>query len=138
MGRYLLDSNAFLYAKERPDDLRAEARAIIEDPANALFVSFASLWEMAIKAAHGKLPFYAELVAHGTEGMINALRESHFELLDIELRHALAAARLPQHHRDPFDRMIIAQAMAKGLVVITSDEIFRRYAGLHILRYCLF
>jgi PIN domain nuclease of toxin-antitoxin system len=133
MGQYLLDSNAFLRAKERPHELRKEARETIEDPANALFVSFASLWEMAIKAANGKLPFYAAPVTRRADGVMRALQESSFELLDIALHHALAAAALPQHHRDPFDRMIIAQAIIEDLTIISSDATFARYAGLRIL-----
>ncbi len=133
MGQYLLDSNAFLKFKERPHELRKEARETIEDPANALFVSFASLWEMAIKAANGKLPYYTALATRGADGVMHALRESSFELLDIALHHALAAAALPQHHRDPFDRLIIAQAMIENLTIISSDSTFSRYRGLRIL-----
>lgn len=133
MGRYLLDSNAFLRAKERPHQLRSETREAIQDPKNSLFLSVASLWELAIKSANGKLPYYASLVASGSDRLMDALQESNFGLLGIDLRHALAAARLPQHHRDPFDRMIIAQAMLEGLIVISNDSTFARYVGLRLL-----
>jgi PIN domain nuclease of toxin-antitoxin system len=133
MARYLIDSNVFLRSKERPHELRKEALETIEDAQNALFVSFASLWEMAIKAANGKLPYYATLAARGPGGVMDALRESQFALLDIELRHVLMATALPQHHRDPFDRMLVAQAMAENLVLITTDATLVRYAGLRTL-----
>lgn len=90
-------------------------------------MSLAGLWELAIKAANGKLENYARMIAHDPDALLSALRESNFELLPIELSHALSASRLPQHHRDPFDRLMIAQAQAGGLVIITSDSIFARY-----------
>jgi PIN domain nuclease of toxin-antitoxin system len=98
-----------------------------------LVVSLASFWEMGIKAANGKLPDYANLIAGGSAAVEAALRESGFEFLTVTLRHALAAPLLPQHHKDPFDRMLIAQAMEEGLVLITSDRIFIRYEGLRVL-----
>src|SRR4051812_37790343 len=101
MGRYLLDSNAFLYAKFEPEKLRQETRKTIEDRGNAVFVSLASLWELGIKAANGKLPHYASLVAPGPEALLQSLKDADFDLLPIALKHALAAPQLPQHHRDP-------------------------------------
>jgi len=96
-------------------------------------VSLASFWEMGIKAANGKLPDYANLIAGGSAAVEAALRESGFEFLTVTLRHALAVPLLPQHHKDPFDRMLIAQAMEEGLVLITGDRVFTRYAGLRVL-----
>jgi PIN domain nuclease of toxin-antitoxin system len=133
MARYLLDSNAFLYAKFEPEKLRQEALETIKDNGNRLFVSVAGLWEIAIKAANGKLPRYADLIMSGPDGLRQALQESDFALLPIELEYALAAARLPQHHRDPFDRLMIAQALQEDLTVITTDATFARYAGLRLL-----
>jgi PIN domain nuclease of toxin-antitoxin system len=133
MARYLLDSNAFLYAKFEPEKLRQEALETIKDNGNRLFVSVAGLWEIAIKAANGKLPRYADLIMNGPDGLRQALQESDFALLPIELEYALAAARLPQHHRDPFDRLMIAQALQEDLTVITTDATFARYAGLRLL-----
>lgn len=133
MARYLLDSNAFLYAKFEPEKLRREAFETIRDGRNRLFVSAAGLWELAIKAANGKLPRYAHLIASGADALRQALQESDFTLLPIELEYALAAARLPQHHRDPFDRMMIAQAMIEDLTIISNDAVFPRYRGLRLL-----
>jgi PIN domain nuclease of toxin-antitoxin system len=132
MARYLLDSNAFLRFKENPQTLRQEARQAIENPSNELFVSLASIWELAVKAAKGKLPYFAGMIAHGPEAIKETLRASSLELLSVELRHALASALLPQHHKDPFDRVLIAQALAENMVLITSDRAFIRYAGLRV------
>lgn len=133
MGRYLLDSNAFLNFKDEPQKLSQEARQTIEDQTNQIFVSAAGLWELAIKAANGKLPFYAQLIAGGVGSLMASLQESNFRLLGIEMSQALAAAALPQHHRDPFDRMMIAQALENDLTIITSDAIFARYFGVKLL-----
>jgi PIN domain nuclease of toxin-antitoxin system len=89
---------------------------------------------MAIKAANNKLPFYTQMIAGGATGLLAALRESNFALLGIEMNHALAAAALPLLHRDPFDRLIIAQALEGDLTIITADAAFRRYRGLRILQ----
>jgi PIN domain nuclease of toxin-antitoxin system len=96
-------------------------------------VSIACLWELAIKAANGKLPRFAAMIAPGLDALLESLRESGLELLPIELSHVLAAGSLPQHHRDPFDRLMIAQAIEEKLTLITSDAIFPRYQGLRIL-----
>jgi PIN domain nuclease of toxin-antitoxin system len=134
MASYLLDSNAFLTFKTEPASLRSEAREAIESPQNQILVSVACLWELAIKAANGKLPHFAAMIAPGLDALLDGLRESGLELLPIEVSHVLAAAALPQHHRDPFDRLMIAQAIAENLTLITSDAAFSRYQGLHTLR----
>jgi len=133
MASYLLDSNAFLTFKTEPAALRSKARQAIESPQNQILVSIACLWELAIKAANGKLPRFTEMMARGPDMLLAGLRESGLELLPIEVSHALAAAALPQHHRDPFDRLMIAQAIAENLTLITSDANFSRYQGLHTL-----
>lgn len=131
MARYLLDSNAFLWSKIKPQNLRPQARQEIEDGRNVLFVSLASLWELSNKASAGRLKEYESLFA-GDLG--RSLDESNFALLPIELRHVMATARLPHHHSDPFDRMLIAQAQLDGLTLISSDDVFRRYQSLMFLR----
>jgi PIN domain nuclease of toxin-antitoxin system len=133
MGRYLLDSSTFIRAQKGSSEIRSEAREVIVDRDNTIYISLAALWEMAIKAANGKLPFYSEMIANGPATLIEGLRETNFTLLGIELEHTLAAANLPQHHRDPFDRLMIAQALLKDLTVITSDRVFTQYAGVRVL-----
>ena len=132
MAGYLLDSNAFLRSKTSPEKLRKKTLDEICKADNRLFISLASVWELAIKAANGKLEYYARIVAHGSDSLLVALRESGIELLPIELPHVLAASRLPPHHRDPFDRVMIAQAQLEGLVIVTSDRMFTRY-GVRVL-----
>jgi len=133
MGRYLLDSNAFLWAKDRPEALRREAREIIQSAQNTIFVSMAGLWELADKASKGKLPEFAAIMERLPEPLEFTLQESSFTLLPIKLAHIATAYLLPLHHRDPFDRMMIAQAMVEDLTIITSDAVFGHYAGLKLL-----
>ena len=92
--RLLLDSHALLWSLEAPEQLRAEARDAIRDPANEVFVSAASVWELAIKQANGRLAISGDLVA--------TIEASHFEPLPITQQHSLAAGTLPPHHQDPF------------------------------------
>lgn len=134
MAKYLLDSNAFLTFKGDPFALRKEAHEAIKSPANEILVSIACLWELAIKAANGKLPAYAAMIADGPDGLMKSLTESGLSLLHIDVSHVLAAAALPQHHRDPFDRVMIAQALTENLTLITRDRIFLAYTGLRVLQ----
>jgi len=133
MGRYLLDSNAFVRFKVKPHTLQTQARETIEDPGNELFVSVAGLWQLAVKAARGRLKDYEHLFVGGASEILASLRESNIELLPIELVQTFAAARLPPHHGDPFDRLMIAQALERDLTVITSDRHFQYYSGVRLL-----
>ncbi len=89
-------------------------------PSNTVFVSVASMWEIAIKASTGKLEF-------PTDRFDEMFALNRFAPLPIEPRHALAAGALPRYHNDPFDRMLIAQARIEGLILVTADAAFRRY-----------
>ena len=131
--RFLLDSHVFVWAKCAPDNLRDEARRALIEPANDVFVSVASAWELWIKHAKKPLKPFASVLDAGPAGFRHAARESGIELLDITLEHAARAAALPPVHRDPFDRMIAGQAMADGLTVMTSDPVFTRYEGLLVI-----
>lgn len=99
--------------------LSPDAVARIADPANLVLVSAASVWEIAIKRALGKVRLRGSVVGHATS--------AGFELLAISAEHAERAGALPHHHRDPFDRMLVAQAQAERLVVATRDSAFRAY-----------
>lgn len=121
--RYLLDTHTFLWAAAGSPELSDRARRILTDPKPELFLSVASAWEMAIKVSLGKLILARPLAAMLSEG----LRGQGIHLLAVHLDHVLAVARLPFHHRDPFDRLIIAQAVAEELVVVGRDEVFDRY-----------
>ncbi|MBN9534407.1 MAG: type II toxin-antitoxin system VapC family toxin [Alphaproteobacteria bacterium] len=133
MARYLLDSNAFLWAKEGSPKLRKEALAEIRKTENVVFVSVAGLWELTLKASRYKLASFAQIVAGGADALHAALRDSGFRLLEIDLTHVAQMYALPLHHGDPFDRLMIAQALAENLTLITSDRVFTRYAGLRVL-----
>jgi PIN domain nuclease of toxin-antitoxin system len=116
--RLLLDTHVLIWWSSRKE-LESAAAEAISSPANEVIVSVASIWEAEIKAATGKLRLDADLEAEPTE--------HGFTSLHISARHAMAAARLPQHHRDPFDRMLIAQAQLEGLTIVTRDPVFARY-----------
>jgi PIN domain nuclease of toxin-antitoxin system len=133
MARYLLDSHTFVWAKEAPQRLRKEAFRALAAAENQLFVSVATLWELGIKASKGKLPSYAHMLSYGPSALEQALRESRFQLLQIELGHVVTAYNLLRHHDDPFDRLLIAQALTENLPIVTGDNVFRRYAGVRVL-----
>ena len=118
--RLLLDTNALIYLVGEPDAMRAEALAAVRDPANAVFFSAANVWEIEIKAKKGAL-------ARPAPDVVAAAGRQGYDELAISARHAEAAGRLPLHHADPFDRVIIAQAQAEGLTVVTRDGAFELY-----------
>ena len=118
--RILLDTQVLLWWLADDQRLGGEVRAVLADPENEVFVSAASVWEAAIKRALGKLRFE-------TAGLVAVLASGGFQALPINALHALAAAELPRHHEDPFDRMLIAQAAALGLTIVTHDRAFEAY-----------
>jgi PIN domain nuclease of toxin-antitoxin system len=121
--RLLADTHAVLWALGNPRELSAAARAALRAADNDLFVSAASVWELAIKHERGKL----RLPDAPARWLPRALDRSGFQTLAIDARHALAAGALPPHHRDPFDRMLVAQALTEGLVVVTRDRRLAAY-----------
>jgi len=131
--RILLDSHVFVWAKSAPQNMSDEARAAIIDPDNEAFVSLASAWELWLKHAKKPIAGFAPILDAGAAGFLDAARESGIALLDITLDHAATAAALPFVHRDPFDRMLIAQAIMERLTLVTGDPAFKRYKGLRVL-----
>jgi PIN domain nuclease of toxin-antitoxin system len=121
--RVLLDTHALLWWLDGNTRLSKKARAAIVNPANTVFVSAASAWEITTKARLGKLPG-AVAVAADIVGIVAA---QSFTPLDITLLHAQRAGRLVGSHRDPFDRMLIAQAQIEDLMVVSSDNVFDAY-----------
>lgn len=115
----LLDSHALLWSLHDPGRLAATARRAIADPANAVFFSVASVWELELKAAQGKLILPANWVA--------VARETGFVELPIASEEAAASTRFPWHHADPFDRLLLAQAQAKGFLLATCDATLGSY-----------
>jgi len=115
----LLDAHAALWAVAEPERLAGPSRSSIEDPANDVVVSAASVWELEIKAAAGKLRLTDDFVAD--------LEQLGFDVLPITGPDAVAAARLMRHHGDPFDRMLIAQATRLGATIVSRDRAFVDY-----------
>jgi PIN domain nuclease of toxin-antitoxin system len=120
--RLLLDTHVFLWAVADSRKLGAAARRLIEE-ADEVRVSAASIWEIAIKSRLGKLVGDAESLAA-------AIEDSGFAELPVTGRHAAAVARLPSHHADPFDRLLVAQALAEPLILLTADKTLARYSEL--------
>jgi PIN domain nuclease of toxin-antitoxin system len=123
MQRVLLDTHSFLWFITVDPKLSAPARRVISAGANELLLSIASAWEIAIKVSLGRLPISEPLETFIPE----QLRLNRIQLLPIELRHTFEAARLPLFHRDPFDRLLIAQAIAESLPVVSADPAFDSY-----------
>jgi PIN domain nuclease of toxin-antitoxin system len=116
--RLLLDTHVLLWWSSQASISPAATEALLT-PDNEVLVSAASVWEAGIKAAAGKLRIDADLEREPAE--------HGFRPLDITAAHAVAAARLPRHHGDPFDRMLVAQAQLEGLTIVTPDPVFTRY-----------
>jgi len=118
--KLLLDTQVLLWVLTKPKRLSVAVTYAIEAGENQVFVSMASPWEISIKAALGNLT--------PPDDLEHQLHEKRFELLPIALRHTKAVESLPHHHRDPFDRMLVAQAQVDGLTLVSSDREIRRYS----------
>jgi PIN domain nuclease of toxin-antitoxin system len=125
---YLLDTSVFLSAVIAPEHLGRRARQLLSEQSEVFFLSAASSWEISIKYSLGKLHL-PELPARWVPA---AMRRLGVRPLDIVHRHALSVGDLPAHHQDPFDRVLIAQAKAEELVVLTTDRVFQKY-GVRVL-----
>lgn len=122
-GRVLLDTHALLWWLVDDPRLSQRARDVIRAADTAVLVSSASGWEIGTKHRLGRLPEATEIV----HNLPPLLRRSRMEVLPIAPEHALAAGLLPGSHRDPFDRMLIAQARLEQLPIVTNDPVFARY-----------
>lgn len=119
----LLDTHAFLWFSTADPQLSANALAVLQDPDESLYLSIASVWEIAVKTSIGKLPLatpFSQFIELG-------LKNARCRLLQIELAHVERVAALPFHHRDPFDRLLIAQALVDGLTILGRDAAFDAY-----------
>lgn len=121
--RYLLDTQAFIWLDSDPDKLSPKVSAIAGDSQNVLFLSLASAWEMQIKLQLGKLTLPAPLTAI----MRNQRKTNQIKLLHITLQHILALESLPYYHKDPFDRLIVAQSKITDIPLITADTTLAQY-----------
>jgi PIN domain nuclease of toxin-antitoxin system len=122
--RLLIDSHAFLWWSEALPALGSGAHGAIADPTNEVLISVAALWELTIKVSSGKLSFATDVET--------IVANQGFTILPIKFLHLTRLIGLPRFHRDPFDRMMIAQALAEGIPIATSDRVFGAY-GVQIV-----
>ena len=118
--RLLLDTHALLWWRADDDRLGPRARDLIEDPGNDVLVSVVSLWEIVVKVRVGKLEADIREIA-------DAVEREGFALLDISTAHLRTLAGLPMHHRDPFDRLLVAQSLSESTPLLTSDRALAAY-----------
>ncbi|HEY4053893.1 MAG TPA: type II toxin-antitoxin system VapC family toxin [Terriglobales bacterium] len=124
--RLLLDTVVLIYAVESPERLSKRAASAVESPANILELSSISIAEIAIKSSLGKLEL-------SESSLRQALIDLDVRVLPYSGEHALRMFELPNHHRDPFDQQLIAQALSENIPIVTSDEAFERYKGLRVI-----
>ncbi|MBK8833651.1 MAG: type II toxin-antitoxin system VapC family toxin [Anaerolineae bacterium] len=126
---HLLDTSAFIWWLSDHRRLSVDARRLILDGANPVWLSAASIWEMAIKVSLGKLRVPGNL----DDLVETQTRANGLQVLDIRARHASATMSLPPIHNDPFDRMLIAQAQSENLVLLTPDSLIAQYPGVRVV-----
>lgn len=119
----LLDTHTFLWFVLNEAQLSASARALIADPNNEILISPMVYWEIAIKISIGKYVLHTPYEALMHQGIVG----NGFKTLPIEPKHTAVLTSLPYHHRDPFDRLLIAQAMVEGLPIVSGDTAFDSY-----------
>jgi PIN domain nuclease of toxin-antitoxin system len=127
--KLLLDTHVLLWSATDPDRLATETRAVLEDGTHDVLVSIVTAWEIAIKQSLGKL----ELARPAEQWLPDVLRRTGYEVAELGLPAALLVRGLPWHHRDPFDRLLIAQALDQGCTIVSRDAAFDAY-GVPILR----
>ena len=122
--KFLLDTQLLLWAAGQPEQLPAAARTVLDDVENELLFSAASLWEVAIKRGLGREDFRVDprLLRRG-------LLDNGYSELPITSEHAVAVDGLPPIHKDPFDRILVAQSMVEGITLLTADPLVARYPG---------
>jgi PIN domain nuclease of toxin-antitoxin system len=127
--KLLLDTQCLLWWFSEPDRLNTAAFNSIASESNEIWLSVASIWELAIKVASGKLSLPEPIDTYLAKHFVHLKAKP----LGITASHALRAASLPPHHKDPFDRLLIAQAQTEGITIATTDLTFHKYAGTPIL-----
>lgn len=127
--RYLLDTHVLLWLLAGSDRVSDATRNVLADPLNDVFVSAVNAWEIAIKVALGKLDAPSDV-----QGWLPMeVAASRLGVLPITLDHAVGVEHLPLHHADPFDRLLIAQAIAEGMTIVSDDRLFGQY-GVRLMR----
>jgi PIN domain nuclease of toxin-antitoxin system len=126
--RLLLDTHAFIWLATGDNRVRERTRDVVKDVRTELHLSVASVWELAIKSSLGKVKLQIPLVTL-VDSQMDAMRAS---VLDVKRAHALLVEQLPFHHRDPFDRMLVAQAIHEGLAIVSGDPAFDLYPARRV------
>lgn len=117
--KYLLDTHVFIWAMEDSKRLKKDIKNEISNSQNKIFVSVVTVWEISIKRSLKKLKTPFDIEA--------SIKKAGLQIIPIQLTHALAVEKLPLHHKDPFDRILIAQSLVEGLTLITADEKIWKY-----------
>lgn len=125
--KLLLDTHTFLWGFSNNPRLSRKAGLGLADESNQVYLSAASVWEIALKTAKGNL-----VLAEPLEKIMIGIEERGLTHLPVTWEHAVKVQSIPMHHRDPFDRILAAQAMVEGLVLVTADKIFKKY-GVSVL-----
>ena len=120
--KLLLDTHILLWTAGGSEELSSKAKALIEDPANQLYFSAASLWEISIKNKLGRVDFKVDLPV-----LRRGLLDNGFEEIAINSLHAIAVDTLPDIHKDPFDRILLAQTAVEGITLMTADSVVAQY-----------
>lgn len=122
MKGYLLDTHVVLWLAASPDQLSETAKQVLLDPSAYLYVSIASAWEVAIKISLGKLE-----LSDGVDGFFQICADNGIQVLPVKQSHLSLVQSMPFHHRDPFDRLLLATAQAEGLTLLSADSQVYRY-----------
>ena len=133
-GGYLLDTHVFLGLANPAQPPTGALARVLGDPTARVHLSVVTVAETCIKAALGKLSLPPTIEADPAAGFRAACEDAGYILLPIDVEHAAILRTLPQHHKDPFDRLLIAQAMHEGLTLISRDHALSAYSGLELLR----
>lgn len=120
--KYLLDTHAFIWMDSEPEKLSAHVQQLCQDTENMLMLSVVSIWEMQIKNQLGKLRLNLPLTQ-----IVREQQENGIEILPVEAAHIFALESLPNLHKDPFDRLLVAQAIAEDMVLISADPLIQQY-----------
>jgi PIN domain nuclease of toxin-antitoxin system len=121
--KLLLDTHVAIWLASKREELSSQVKALLLDDTNTLSISIVSAWEVAIKASVGKLPDFDG----GVKDFLAEMEDNPIVFLPVRKRHVAKVETLPFHHRDPFDRLLIATAMTEGMTILTADENIQKY-----------
>jgi PIN domain nuclease of toxin-antitoxin system len=118
----LIDTHVFLWWDSQPEKIPTTTLSVLEDPDNIVWLSLVSIWEVQIKTQMGKL-----VLNNSLDNLVQQQQQNGIQLLPIKLNHILALQPLPYYHKDPFDRLLIAQSVAENLICVSADSVFKQY-----------